>query len=121
MTVRRVAAFCGAAFAVAWLWSATASAIYLGRIGFLSEFKPPWLQWWIAVHYAIEDGWTGWTTLYVWFWLTVSAGIPSVLLGAAVMLWHRKRDPGSDLYGKSGWANRRDMARNGIRTDRKAF
>lgn len=121
MSGKRIALWTLAPVAAAWIWSATASGIYLASIGFLSEFKAPWLQWWIALHYAIKDGWTGWTTIYVWFWLIASGAVPSLLLGACAVLWSRKRKSGMELYGKSSWATQRDMAPSSIRTDRSAF
>jgi hypothetical protein len=107
-----------------WGSLALGSYVYLRGMGYRDEFEYPWCQLWILIPYIIADGWRGLPSLMTWSWCL--AGILSTLMPGVVTLillfqrmTDRRRQP--SLYGKTGWADRREMRRGGFRTDRSPF
>lgn len=117
----RVALICASPVAAVWGWSAAASALYLYSKGFGDAFEAPWLQWWIACRYAIQNGFP--KTLGAWnelVWLTAGAGFPSlVLFGLARAWWGRCAK--TPVYGQTDWASRKQMKANKISTTGRPF
>jgi hypothetical protein len=110
--------------AVAWACAALGSYVFLSGLGFKDQFEFPWLQLWIAVPYVLHDGWHGLPTLRLWSWTLVGlvfAFLPTFVLviTAARRYLDRRRQP--SLYGKTGWADRGERRRGGIRTERSPF
>jgi hypothetical protein len=116
----RLALICAAPFALAWGWSGAASAIYLHGKGFSDAFEAPWLQWWIALQYAIQDGFPktlgGWNE---WIWLTFGGGVPSLVVVGLVRLWWAHRSTVKPIYGKTEFAGRKEMQANKIASTRR--
>jgi hypothetical protein len=102
------------------IWTVCASLAFLYALGLQEGFSGSarlW-AWWL---YALEAPPNA--IVHRWLWISgMVAGLGPLLIGAiAFMQWNRKGNPSADLYGKSSWASRRDLARNSIRTDRGAF
>lgn len=107
-----------------WASVALGSYVYLRGMGYPEAFEYPWDQLWIVLPYIIDGGWQGLPSLTTWTWAlagTLTALAPWVALGirAYQRLVDRRRQP--SLYGKTGWADRPHMRRNGIRNDRSPF
>jgi len=107
-----------------WASIALGSFVYLRGMGYREEFEFPWCQLWIVVPYIVAAGWRGLPSVATWSWCL--AGIASALLpwvvGSILLfqrLTDRRRQP--SLYGKTGWADRKEMQRGGIRSERSPF
>lgn len=111
------AAFVIGAAAGLCAWEAAASALYCNIIGRPEAFTAPWMQWLTVAPYW-RANW--FVTLAV---VASAAGplLPFVAVAAIVHRCKAGRSGRQALYGSSSWANRRDMARSGIRTDRGVF
>lgn len=93
--MKRKLLLCGAsAVALSWGWSATASGIYLYSKGFGEEFTAPWIQWWTALSFAIQDAGQHRMSLPVikeWLNLAGAAALPSILAVAGIQAIWRAR------------------------------
>jgi hypothetical protein len=104
----------GAALAA---WEVAASAIYCNLIGRPEAFTAPWAQWLIvAPHWRAN-----WFITLAVVASAVGPLLPFVAVAAIVYRCKAGRSGRQALYGNSSWASRRDLARNGISTDRRAF
>lgn len=98
-------------------WMAAASAIYCAMTGNMDLYRFPWTQWAQAAPWWRLNGWM---TLSV----CLSAAIPTIVLlicayGIVRRLFFGLRQP--SLYGKTGWADRKEMQRGGIKSERTPF
>jgi hypothetical protein len=115
--VKGVVAAVAALVLVPCAWMAAASAILCAVTSHMSLYRFPFLQW------AEAAPWwrfTWWMTLSV----AVSATIPTVVVlllayGVVSSLYRRGRQPA--IYGQTGWAERGEMQRGGIRSERSPF
>jgi hypothetical protein len=111
------AVFVIGAVAALCAWEVAASALYCNIIGRPEAFTAPWVQWLVVVPYW-RANW------FVTLAVVASAAGPLLSFVAVAAIVYRckaGRSGRQALYGNSSWANRHDMARNGLRTDRKAF
>jgi hypothetical protein len=109
--MNRKAVTVGASFAVAYLWSAVASAIYCVGTGNLAMLRLPFLQWWVVLPYWDANWWV--TT-----WFALAAGIPTLVPLAIAVRFLRsraqRRDGSQDLYGNTTWPSREQIQRGGF-------
>jgi type IV secretory pathway TraG/TraD family ATPase VirD4 len=114
-----VAIFIGSGVMItAAVWTVVGSAILCKMAGRMEAFVFPWDQWW---EYAFS--WYGanwWATACVII-SGVLAAVPALAIGALVIAWMTRRRPGAGVYGKTGWANQKQMQAGGLSTDRKPF
>lgn len=110
--------------AAAWASAALGSYIFLSGLGFRDQFEFPWLQLLVALPYVYADGWGGIHTLRLWSWTLagmVFACLPTFVLLMVVIRRYLDRRRQPSLYGKTGWADRGERRRGGIRTERSPF
>lgn len=99
-------------------WSLVASAIwcYLSHVCVAGQW---WLlQWWFELPYWKSNWYV--TLLVVGSAIGASLTVLVILAGARLALWPRdRRQP--NLWGETGFANRNEMQRGGIRSTRTPF
>jgi hypothetical protein len=110
--------------AALWVTTAIGSYVYLRGTDYLDEFLFPWDQLWIAIPWIIHDGWAGLRTLVVWEWALIGVGSAILPWGMALSFGIRRlrrnvRQP--SLWGSTGFADRREMDRGGVKTRGKLF
>lgn len=98
-------------------WMAAASAIYCAGTGHMALYQFPYTQWLQAAP---------WWRLNLWMtlWVGISAALPTLLMllliyGAIRNAVTRGRQP--NLYGETGWANRKEMRSNNINPRKEPF
>jgi len=101
---------------LAYGWIVAASAIYCAGTGKMALFQFPFTQWIQAAPYW-RLNW--WMTL----WVSISGGLPTLLLIVCAfgMVRHHWRNRPSEIYGKTEWADQRDMKAGNISANRRPF
>lgn len=99
------------------VWTVLASRLFVWMGGLGEYFPSPWITWW---RYARQSRIGGSTMIYLIASGLVTA-VPILLVVLVVVLSLRSGSSQPDLWGKTGFATRREMERGGIKTKGKLF
>jgi len=98
-------------------WTVMASRLFVWMGGLSAYFPSPWITWW---RYAHQPRINGSTVAYLIASGLITA-LPILLIVVIVVAVLRSGTRRPSLYGKTGWADRREMRRGGIRSERSPF
>lgn len=122
--MRKLALVAGGGIAIMWSAAALGSYVYLTGMGYPGSFTFPWIQVWLVLPWLIDAKWAGMASVTAWMWEAsglICAVMPVVMAISLAVRRISDRRSRPRLHGETGWASRREMTDNGIRSDRNIF
>lgn len=109
----------GALIVASTLWSVLAS--YLWSLLTKEPNAFPWAtSWWLGTHWFLANWWCNVCLVLSAAFATIATGVLSFcIIAYAISL--RRRNPSQIVYGKTDWADQKEMAKGGISTRHRPF